>query len=230
MHPIPVPPKLTDMTGQVFNRLTVIGYGHSYYNGNHLRHKWLCQCSCGNQILTTRTELRHNRTKSCGCFTKDRLTTHGHSKGGVMSPTYRSWKSMMDRCYRKTDPSYHRYGALGVYVYEPWHDFQKFLDYMGERPKGKTIDRYPKIRGNYVPGNVRWGTPREQTLGRTTTVWIKVDGKTMCRTDWARELGIAPKTLTQKGKKIGNAEAVRFYRGHGPERGPNKRPKLALAA
>ena len=40
---------------------------------------------------------------------------------------------------------------------------------MGERPKGKTIDRFPDKNGHYEPGNCRWATPSEQMRNTRVT-------------------------------------------------------------
>jgi hypothetical protein len=37
-----------------------------------------------------------------------------------------------------------------------------FLIDMGERPKGKTLDRFPNKDGNYTKSNCRWATPKQQ--------------------------------------------------------------------
>lgn len=55
-----------DLTGQVFTRLTVIGYaGRQKSNGNSL---WKCRCICGNVKVIDSNALQSGRTKSCGCL------------------------------------------------------------------------------------------------------------------------------------------------------------------
>ena len=61
-------PKLIDLTGQKFNRLTVLNRAENK-NG---RVAWNCQCDCGNKIIVTSKHLRDNHTQSCGCLRKER--------------------------------------------------------------------------------------------------------------------------------------------------------------
>lgn len=82
---------------------------------------------------------------------------------------YGSYAAMINRCHNPNNSSYARYGALGVYVCERWReDFLNFLGDMGERPEGKTLDRYPDPAGPYAPDNCRWATPVEQRQNRTS--------------------------------------------------------------
>lgn len=54
-----------DLTGMVFNRLTVLGFSH-YCEKDHPY--WRCKCVCGNERLVTEHGLRKNKVKSCGCY------------------------------------------------------------------------------------------------------------------------------------------------------------------
>lgn len=92
---------------------------------------------------------------------------HGHrgSKGKTKSPTYHSWASMRQRCGNPNHRSYGNYGGLGVTVCERWNDFANFLEDMGERPEGMTIDRID-VEGHYEPGNCKWSTKSEQELNK----------------------------------------------------------------
>ncbi len=58
-----------DITGRRFGRLVALRMtGHSQ-SGNAL---WLCQCDCGNQIVTDSNHLRHGLVRSCGCLRRER--------------------------------------------------------------------------------------------------------------------------------------------------------------
>ena len=61
----------------------------------------------------------------------------------------------MRRCYNPKDKDYKKYGAVGVSVYGPWHEYTKFQADMGEPTGDETLDRINPT-GNYEPDNCRW--------------------------------------------------------------------------
>lgn len=115
-------------------------------------------------------------------------------------PLYTTWKAMMSRCYRRNDPFFHRYGGKGVSVFDRWHSFIPFAAYiavnLGERPQGKTLDRWPNRKGNYEPGNVRWATAKEQSENSDCPVLLEFNGKSQCLKEWSDETGIPRTVLT----------------------------------
>ena len=56
---------MLDITNQRFGKLVAIKPVGKTKNG---KYKWLCQCDCGNETITTSDKLRRGHTKSCGCL------------------------------------------------------------------------------------------------------------------------------------------------------------------
>lgn len=81
------------------------------------------------------------------------------------TPTYNSWRSMRKRCTWPGAVDWRSYGGRGVSVCSRWDSFQNFLDDMGERPEGMTLDRI-NVNGNYEPANCRWATAKEQAANK----------------------------------------------------------------
>jgi hypothetical protein len=90
---------------------------------------------------------------------------HGHGAPGRESPTYNSWKGMRGRTTNPNHADYVYYGGRGITVCERWRKFENFLEDMGEKPDGMSLDRIDND-GNYEPSNCRWATQSEQNYNR----------------------------------------------------------------
>lgn len=113
--------------------------------------------------------------------------THGLSR----TSAYKSWRAMLSRCLDPKAKSFQSYGGAGIKVCHRWLDFRLFLDDMGHRPPGTTLDRIDSTRG-YEPGNCRWADWKTQLRNRPTFVrLVTFRGKTQCASAWEEELGFA---------------------------------------
>ena len=61
--------KMIDLTGQKFNKLTVISRAENTKDG---RAQWNCICECGNTTIVPGKALRNGNTKSCGCLSREK--------------------------------------------------------------------------------------------------------------------------------------------------------------
>lgn len=62
-------PKLIDLTGKTFGRLSVI---QRDFSKSSRKAMWLCKCACGKQVIVSGDHLRNGHSKSCGCLQKEK--------------------------------------------------------------------------------------------------------------------------------------------------------------
>lgn len=187
-------PKIIDLTGQPFGRLTVISFAGTANNGEAT---WLCKCSCGNTSTHKSYYLRKGTTKSCGCLRDESRITHGHTIGKRDTATYKTWENMIQRCTNQKHHHWHKYGGAGITVCQEWRDYSTFLADMGNRPNGHTLDRINNNIG-YSRSNCRWATPSQQQRNRKTSRMITWNGKTQLMIEWAEELNIPYSTIESR--------------------------------
>jgi hypothetical protein len=169
-------PKLVDLMGQRFGRLSVTGRAPSTRKpSGQVSTQWACGCDCGNQVVASTSNLRAGHTQSCGCYKRERIvetvgprsTTHGHTRYGTQTPEYAALHNAIQRCHNPNDKRYEDYGGRGLTVCTEWRaSFEAFLAHVGPKPGPEySIDRIDNDKG-YEPGNVRWSTAKVQTNNR----------------------------------------------------------------
>lgn len=172
--------RFTNIVGERYGRLLVIEYHGTSKQSQTL---WKCLCDCGKEVVVRRTGLK-NGTKSCGCARK------GAQKNTVVfteeeAYTYETWYNMKRRCYDKNFKNYSYYGGDGVVVCDRWlgeFGFRNFLEDMGNRPEGMTLNRINSVK-LYSKETCEWATKQAQafdqrkrknnTSGKTGVSWSK---------------------------------------------------------
>lgn len=154
---------MKDLTYNQFGRLTALKL-HEIKRYKSLKNTqtkayWLCVCMCGKEKVVRGEHLTSGRTTSCGCSYFGINLKHGHSRRSGNSLTYTSWVQMKKRIL---NPDTHHAKYYSNIKLDPrWLDFENFLEDMGERPKGTSLDRINN-KGNYELENCRWATHTQQ--------------------------------------------------------------------
>jgi hypothetical protein len=111
---------------------------------------------------------------------------------------YHIWRGMLDRCYNPSYNQYYDYGGRGIRVCPQWrHDFSCWLNDMGPRPKGMTLDRIDN-NGDYTPKNCRWATRKQQQRNQRVTRKVIIEGIHYVAADLAEIAGQKTDTIVER--------------------------------
>jgi hypothetical protein len=136
---------------------------------------WLCQCDCGKTLdhYIGSNLITKGKSQSCGCFMVERVKTSNTTHGLTNTSTYRSWRSMWQRCTNPNHKSYLYY--KDKVPVDRWKSFGLFLLDMKERPLGMSLERIDNSKP-YSPENCKWATNRDQQLNRDATIVVCLNG------------------------------------------------------
>jgi hypothetical protein len=176
-----------NLTGRIIHRWTVF----SIHSPSNLTWRWLCRCRCGTWKVVSGKTLNQGTSHSCGCLATEkrrkRNTTHGQSRQGEFTPEFHVFHSAKDRCDNPNNPQYERYGGRGIQF--RFASFVEFLNEVGPRPSSKhSLDRI-KNDEHYEKGNLRWATPKEQSLNTRTVRLFTINGETDSLHGWCERYG-----------------------------------------
>lgn len=132
---------------------------------------YLCRCKCGKEKTVSKSNLRLNRSKSCGACgnrlggkraNSGRKPSHGESD----TPLHKVWQLMRSRCKY---PTGNNRAYEGITVCKEWEDYVAFRDWAyknGYKENAKlSIDRINNADG-YHPTNCRWVDATVQSQNR----------------------------------------------------------------
>ena len=127
------------------------------------------KCDCGKVFTTLFSDVRKNKTKSCGCYSrkiaKERLTKHNATN--EYPRLYSIYKDMKARCSNPNKDINKCYYYKGIKVCKEWQDFNNFKEWSlkngyieqpkckGKRAKKLSIER-KNSNLDYCPENCEW--------------------------------------------------------------------------
>jgi len=174
-----------DLVGERFERLVVVSFSHKSDKGLYY---WNCKCDCGNETKVATGTLNYGKTKSCGCYIRDKnkLSEPSHTK----TSEYKCWSGIITRCTNPNCMSYKNYGGRGIKVCDEWFDYKNFIRDMGKKPDSSyTIERID-VNGGYNKENCKWLKMSEQAKNKRNTLKVNIDGVEYNLKDKAKDMGI----------------------------------------
>ncbi|MDU2284137.1 hypothetical protein [Clostridium sp.] len=205
---------MKDLTGEVFDMLTVIKYSHREPAKRGYRHYWECKCECGKVVIRRSDGLKDKGVKSCGCYREKILKEHNFkvnnprkTHGMTNTRLYKIYSKIKERCYYEKYPEYNLYGGRGIKMCDEWErDFMNFYNWSLNNGYNEnlSIDRID-FNGNYEPCNCRWADDTLQANNKRNNIVLEYNGEKYTLPEWARKLKLPYTTLAnryRRGKSI----------------------------
>jgi hypothetical protein len=111
-----------NLTHKKFSKLFVLKKALKKVNGHIC---WKCLCDCGNTTIVNGSHLKNKNTRSCGCYQKYVVTTHGDKRNNYKQ-LYSIWRSLRNRCDNINTWAYRWYGARGISYDIKWKNYENF--------------------------------------------------------------------------------------------------------
>lgn len=124
-------------------------------------------------------------------------------------PIYHVWQSMRDRCRNPNNRQFQDYGGRGISICDRWNTFANFVQDMGERPSGFSLDRIEND-GNYEPSNCRWADRKTQQRNQRRAVFVYIQGKKHRVVELIDTCGKKPETIIERAERGMSYEEVIF--------------------
>jgi hypothetical protein len=127
-------------------------------NSSSARAHVLCRCKCSRIVMVACDSLKRKHSRQC---TDCAIPKHGYWN----SPTYTSWRCIVQRCTNENATGFANYFGLIDPRWLGIRGFQTFLSEVGERPKGTTAGRFLDL-GAYSKRTFSWMAHEQQLWHR----------------------------------------------------------------
>jgi hypothetical protein len=172
---------------------------------------WTCRCVCGTVRDLPAYRLKRRHSNSCGCEKGRKIQQANTKHGRCYTSEYHSWSAMNQRCHNPRAMNYDVYGGRGITVCDAWrHSFETFFADMGPRPTpGHSIERLDNDLG-YSKANCIWGTRKEQSFNRRTTIHITYNSETLTAKEWEAKVGTPSRNILERLRQGWTVEDALF--------------------
>lgn len=164
------------------------------------------RCDCGVIRMFPVKSVLDGHTKSCGCYNRDRITTHSLSKTRL----YKIWMGIKVRCNNPNFKHYNRYGGRGISIDKEWdNSFDKFNDWALSNGYNRilTIDRINND-GNYTSENCRWIDMKQQGQNRNNNIKYEYKGEMLTISVISQKININRASVNIKLRKGMSIEQI----------------------